>query len=105
MTACPYGAVHYYIETKTYFPEGPTPYERIAYAKLRKGTALKCTFCEHKIKNGRYVEDPACVLTCPTEARIFGDLDDPNSKVSKLRAIARPLKSEAGTSPSVLYIY
>ena len=60
------------------------------------GYADKCTFCIHRVKDGL---DPACVSVCPTHCMTFGDLDDPNSAVSRLLA-ARPhhaLLPAAGT--------
>lgn len=62
----------------------------------------KCKFCAEYIVKG---EAPACVQTCPTEARIFGDLDDPNSKLNKtiIERNAKPLLSELGTKPKIYY--
>jgi len=54
-----------------------------------EGVMKKCTLCVDRIYNETLDEDdqiPACVRTCPTSARHFGDLGDPNSDVSKLVA-------------------
>src|SRR5205085_744131 len=49
---------------------------------------------------------PACVSVCPTECRIFGDLDDPSSEVAQIaaREMARVRKPEKGTIPKVFYL-
>jgi Fe-S-cluster-containing dehydrogenase component len=68
------------------------------------GYADKCTFCEHRVTAGQV---PACVETCPSGARAFGDLDDPKSEVSRAIAGARKrdvLKPETGAKPKVTYL-
>lgn len=65
--------------------------------------ADKCTLCYHRITKGQL---PACVQACPREARIFGDLKDPKSKLSivlKQRRY-RLLKPELGTHPKCYYL-
>ncbi len=66
-------------------------------------TTEKCTFCDHRLDVGM---NPACVDACPSNARVVGDLDDPQSKVSQLIKVHKPmqLKLEAGTGPKVYYI-
>ena len=63
----------------------------------------KCTFCIHRVKRGLA---PACVQACVGGARIFGDLNDPESEVAKLvvRKEVAVLKPDIGTSPQVYYI-
>ena len=81
--ACPYGAV---------------------YVDPVRNVADKCNFCEHRLAAGM---EPACVETCPGETIVFGDLNDPNSPISKFRAkhgdSLLVLKSEERTQPQVYY--
>ena len=67
------------------------------------GTADKCDFCLHRVTQGL---EPSCVNTCQGRARIFGDLNDPNSEVAKLVATepVTVLRQEMGTKPNVFYI-
>ena len=63
----------------------------------------KCTLCDHRLSRGKR---PYCVERCPANARIIGDLNDPNSQVSKLlsKYTPRRLKEHLGTEPKVFYI-
>jgi Fe-S-cluster-containing dehydrogenase component len=102
--ACPYDARSFVEKIEPYFPEfGLTPYEDLMYQKHQEGVAEKCNFCLDRVAQG---EEPACVTTCPALARYFGDLDDPNSEVSKLisRRHGFQLLPELGTNPSVYYL-
>ena len=73
------------------------------------GVMKKCTLCVDRIYNENLPEEdrePACVRTCPTGARHFGDLADPDSKVSKLVAKRGgvDLMPEQGTRPTNKYL-
>ena len=65
--------------------------------------ADKCTWCYHRVTKG---ERPACVEACPTGTRLFGDVNDPDSAISKAIGANRidVLKSYLGTRPRTRYI-
>ena len=61
-----------------------------------EGVMKKCTLCVDRIYNENIPEEdrvPACVRTCPTNARHFGDLGDPDSEVSLLVAARGGIRS------------
>ncbi len=93
--ACPYGSI--YIN-----PDTELNPEMKDYPSRTLGKADKCTFCKHRIDKGL---EPACSNTCPTDARIFGDLEDKNSKVYNLVNTEKlsGLLEEEGTGPQVFY--
>jgi len=119
VVACPYQQRTYYTNDNTeYFPgQGLTEYELIGRQlyPLQKNTVVKCNFCAERIDRGissglkpgiDREATPACVITCPTKARCFGDLDDPESEVSILIKEKRGfrLHPEYATEPSVYYL-
>mgnify|MGYP002559773505 CR=1 FL=1 len=70
-----------------------------------KGVAEKCTLCKERTDDG---DVPMCVRVCPARARTFGDLDDPESDISKLArervGDVHHLLEEKGTRPQLFYI-
>jgi len=113
IVACPYGARSYdfgetYEDEMLGFNDVTSPEYGIERGErgTRKtpiGTVRKCNFCLHRLERG---EEPACVETCIGDARFFGNLNDPNSTVSKLASSPRAftLKSELGAGPNVIYL-
>jgi Fe-S-cluster-containing dehydrogenase component len=67
------------------------------------GVVEKCDLCTHRIDRG---ELPACVETCPSKVRVFGDINDLSSDISLLLANRqfRVKKQEAGTGPQIYYL-
>lgn len=102
MEACPYGPRTFYEGDGAYYPGRKTPFEEVK-RNYTDGIVMKCNFCADRVDQGR---EPACVQTCPTECRIFGDLNDPKSEAARLVAEkkARPLLPEKGLEPAVFYI-
>jgi len=76
----------------------------VRFINERTKTADKCTWCYHRVRKGKL---PACVNACPTGARKFGDLNNPQSEVSQIMAskkILTVLKKELGNEPTLYYI-
>ena len=82
MIACPYDA--------RYFDE-------------ESSTVGKCTLCSHRVDKGGI---PACVETCPSKVRVFGDLDDPTSRIHELLATRRyhVKEPQTGNGPQLYYL-
>ena len=102
IAACPYGARKLNRTSENMFgADVPAPYE--SYGVQRELVAEKCIFCEARLAEGK---QPACVVNCPGRARYWGDLDDPESDVSKAIEGRETmfLNEEAGTKPSVYYL-
>ena len=78
------------------------PYKVIFWNEEKK-LPQKCTFCAHRLKKGKL---PRCVMSCPSEALKFGDLDDPKSEVARLVASGKtePLYPEHDVKPRIHYI-
>ena len=74
-----------------------------------QGVMKKCTLCVDRIYDEALPEaerKPACVLSCPTSSRVFGDFDDPNSDVSRLTVErgGKGLMPELGYNPTNTYL-
>jgi Fe-S-cluster-containing dehydrogenase component/formate-dependent nitrite reductase membrane component NrfD len=82
LQACPYDALYIDPETKT---------------------AAKCHYCAHRVEAGL---EPACVVVCPVQAIVPGDLDDPGSPIARLVASQQTQvrKPEQGTRPKLFYL-
>jgi len=117
MAACPFGAKVF----NWYEPDWLVDTLKRANpdVSLRpKGVVEKCTFCHHRILTARdearaaerELRDgdvsTACAESCSAQAIVFGDLDDPESRVSRLAANARAFRlgEDLGTEPKVFYL-
>lgn len=102
IAACPYEGV------RTLIDEDPRwyldfPVGDAAMPAHVGNTVEKCTFCAERIDRG---ERPACVDVCQAVARYFGDLDDPDSEISKILAEREydRLLEDQGTGPNVYFL-
>lgn len=99
VAACPYGS-------RSFNWEDPRPH--IAeidpgYPTRSKGVVEKCTFCAERLARG---QQPACVEACKNNELVFGNLNDPKSKVRELlqKNYSLRRKPSLGTRPEVYYI-
>ena len=120
IVACPYGVRSFNFKDQAVEPyhRPDAPPDRAAngqwpFPERVRGVVEKCIFCFHRIDqalvDGKDVGTevvPACVEGCPTKARAFGDLEDPNSNVSQLLASRGNfrLREELSTDPKVYYL-
>lgn len=118
-TACPYTRRYFNWQAPSW-PEASRNTLNPYVATRPKGVVEKCTFCRQRIRQaretaraeGRALTDrdvqklPACAQACPADAIRFGDLNDPDSEVSRLGRSPRAhrLQEELGTRPKVIYL-
>ena len=115
IVACPYLARNIVFDTIPYYESGLIPPEITLAHPDRVGVATKCNFCLPRVEEGLAKgwtpgvhpdATPACCGSCIANALHFGDLDDPESKVSKYvreNKTAR-LSEELGTDAGLYYI-
>jgi len=99
VVACPYGS-------RSFNWKDPRPAIdeiTIDYPTRMRGVVEKCTFCEERLARGL---EPACVEACSNDEIVFGDVNDPNSKVRQLLTERMAIRRKAGlgTQPEVYYI-
>ncbi len=105
MAACPYDARRFNWKKPSLPPESVNPNQNYLSNRIRpQGVVEKCTFCLHRTREGKY---PACLEVCPTGARVFGNLLDPDSEINYILKNKRVyiLKEDAGTTPKFYYFF
>lgn len=103
--ACPYHARRFNWQAPEVPAEEINPDQGYLSNRVRpQGVVEKCTFCLHRTRRGKL---PACLEACPTGARVFGNLLDPESEIRKVLRDKRVfvLKEELGTSPRFYYFF
>jgi molybdopterin-containing oxidoreductase family iron-sulfur binding subunit len=103
MAACPYWARRFNWSAPDVPVAEVNPNQHYLGNRARKqGVVEKCTFCIHRTRQGRL---PACVEACPTGARVFGNLLDPDSEIRWVLTHKRVfrLKEDLKTEPRFWY--
>lgn len=114
-TACPYQARSFNWEAFTGDNPAVPEWGEPDVERRPRGVVEKCTFCYQRIDRGLAAglvpgvnpgATPACVNSCPQGARIFGDINDPESPVSVALANNHSfrLREDIGTGPRVYYL-
>jgi molybdopterin-containing oxidoreductase family iron-sulfur binding subunit len=105
VVACPYFARRFNFAEPSVPPERINPKQGYLSNRPRfKGVVEKCTFCLHRTRTGRL---PACAEACPTGARKFGNLNDPNGEIRRIIETKRVyvLKEDLATLPRFYYFF
>jgi len=113
--ACPYNARAFNWEAFTERNPAVPEWGQPEVERRGRGVVEKCSFCYQRIDRGLQLgltpgvnaeATPACVVSCPVGARMFGDLKDHDSNVSKLlrERVSYQLRVDLGTSPRVYYL-
>jgi molybdopterin-containing oxidoreductase family iron-sulfur binding subunit len=105
MAACPYDARRFNFHKPKITPEAINKNQSYLSNRIRpKGVVEKCTFCLHRTREGKY---PACLEVCPTGARVFGNILDPESEINYILKNKRVyiLKEDVGTQPRFYYFF
>jgi molybdopterin-containing oxidoreductase family iron-sulfur binding subunit len=103
--ACPYHARRFNWQKPEISAEEINPDQGYLSNRIRpQGVVEKCTFCLHRTRKGKL---PACAEACPTGARVFGNLLDPESPIRWVLENKRVfvLKEELGTRPRFFYFF
>lgn len=103
--ACPYHARRFNWEKPQVPAAEVNPNQSYLSNRIRpQGVMEKCTFCLHRTREGRL---PACLEACPTGARVFGNVLDPDSEIRWVLDNKRVfvLKEELGTKPRFYYFF
>ncbi|MGL1885224.1 MAG: 4Fe-4S dicluster domain-containing protein [Reichenbachiella sp.] len=103
MAACPYDGRRFNWSDPKILAEQVNQEQHYLGNRMRKkGVMEKCTFCVQRTRKGK---NPACVEACPTGARVFGNLLDPNSDIRWVLANKKVfrLKEDLGTEPKFWY--
>ncbi|HMR04765.1 MAG TPA: 4Fe-4S dicluster domain-containing protein [Polyangiaceae bacterium] len=103
--ACPYHARRFNWKKPEVPAEEINPDQAYLSNRIRpEGVVEKCTFCLHRTRQGRL---PACLEACPTGARVFGNLLDPDSEIRWVLENKRVfvLKEDLGTRPRFFYYF